>query len=309
MEAVMHVTIEHTDDSGTLLQGTARGDGASEVVKALGWRWSRALGAWFVPRSRDVAPKRPLIERTAGALREAGSVVDVQVDSTPGDRPAAEARRTERSGKRVEMLTQRSTREQATADERSAAADRITEHIPFGQPILLGHHSQAKAERTAAKVHAHRRASWEHQSKADAAAAAARTAAAGPGARHDPVTVANRVERLSAGIRLDERRLAALEASTDQVRNGCDQSLLERLAAARADLEHWQGVRAAQLADGTATDYSRETVRPGDLVKIRGRWYTVARANAKTVAVQTERTWSDKAPWHEVQDHRGASPA
>ena len=65
----MTLTIEHTEAEGTLLHGTSRGDGSAEVVKRLGWRWGRSIGMWFVPRSRDAAPKRPLIEQTADQLR------------------------------------------------------------------------------------------------------------------------------------------------------------------------------------------------------------------------------------------------
>ena len=93
----MTLTIEHTEAEGTLLLGTSRGDGSAEVVKALGWRWGRSIGLWFVPRSRDTAPKRPLIEQTARQLREAGFEVEVSIDTTTGDREAAEARRAERA--------------------------------------------------------------------------------------------------------------------------------------------------------------------------------------------------------------------
>src|SRR5690606_6533461 len=82
------------------------------------------------------------------------------------------------------------------------------------------------------------------------------------------------------------------------------QSVEDRLAIDRADLEHWKQIRADQIASGEATDYSRDTVAVGDLVKIRGYWRTVARANAKTVSVETGYSWTDKTPWHEVQDHR-----
>ena len=89
----MTLTIEHTEAEGTLLLGTSRGDGSAEVVKALGWRWGRSIGLWFVPRSRDTAPKRPLIEQTARQLREAGFEVEVSIDTTTGDRAAMEPRR------------------------------------------------------------------------------------------------------------------------------------------------------------------------------------------------------------------------
>ncbi|GAA5033250.1 hypothetical protein [Actinopolymorpha pittospori] len=66
-------------------------------------------------------------------------------------------------------------------------------------------------------------------------------------------------------------------------------------------------VRAEQIGDGVATNYGRESVTSGDLVKIRGHWRKVVRANVKTVSVETDYSWTEKAPRHEVQDHRGAT--
>lgn len=295
----MTLTIEHTEAEGTLLHGTSRGDGSAEVVKRLGWRWGRSIGMWFVPRSRDAAPKRPLIEQTADQLRAAGFEVEVSIDTTTGDREQAEKRRAERSQARVGRLEDRAAREQAKADQRYAASRKIADGIPFGQPILLGHHSQARAERDARKIRSHMDASLEHQARADQAAAAAASAAATTGHRHNPVTVANRIERLGADIRRMERSLAQSVAAGHP-----RQDLEDQLAIDRADLEHWMQVRADQLATGQATNYSRENVAVGDLVKIGGSWHTVARCNAKTVAVQTGYSWTNKAPWYKVQDHR-----
>lgn len=209
---VMSLTIEHTEAEGTLLLGTYRGDGSAEVAKALGWRWGRSIGLWFIPRSRDTAPRRPLIEQTAARLREAGFTVDVSIDSTPGDRSAAEERKADRASARAERLQGRAEREEAKAEERYAASRQIADGIPFGQPILLGHHSQARAERDARRIRQHMDASIGHQQRANADRAAAATAAAATVARHSPVIVANRIERLGAEIRRTERSLAALAA-------------------------------------------------------------------------------------------------
>lgn len=79
----------------------------------------------------------------------------------------------------------------------------------------------------------------------------------------------------------------------------------ERLAAHRADLAHWQAVRARQVAEGTATDFGRHNVAAGDRVRVRDVWYPVVRANVKTVTVFGmfgPRT----TPWHEVQAHQQA---
>ncbi|MBO9045805.1 hypothetical protein JG550_000227 [Curtobacterium flaccumfaciens pv. flaccumfaciens] len=61
-------------------------------------------------------------------------------------------------------------------------------------------------------------------------------------------------------------------------------------------------MRAAQVESGTATGYSRETVKKGDRVKVRGHWYDFVRVNAKSVSVQTPYSWTDTVPYAELQD-------
>ena len=300
----MTLTIEHTEAEGTLLVGTARGDGSADVVKALGWRWGRNLGLWFIPRSRDTAPKRALIERSAQALREAGFTVEVSIDATVGDREEAEARREQRADERTDRLAERAEREQTQANARYAAARDLADRIPFGQPILLGHHSQGRAQRDAAKIRGGFDASLAHQRQADDLSRARDIAAAATDARNNPVTVANRIDKLAADIRRDERALTAYDATNSDTQTLYRLTLTDRLAVARADLEHWQAVRAHQISTGAATHYGPQTVKPGDLVKIRESWRRVVRANAKTVSVETPYSWTDKAPWQEVQDHR-----
>nr|WP_281496971.1 DUF3560 domain-containing protein [Ornithinimicrobium sp. F0845] len=298
------MSIEHTEAEGTLLHGTARGDGSAEVVKGLGWRWGRSIGSWYLPRSRDVPPRRPLIETTAQRLREAGHEVEVSIDTTLQDRGEREQRITQLSQNRVDRLESRADQEEDLSEQRYAAYRQISDHIPLGQPILLGHHSQARAERDHRRMGSHMDASVEHQRQANEARAAANSAQANQRHRRAPVTVANRIERLGADVRRLERTLAGMNAHGVPEENGHRQSVEDRLAIDRADLEHWKQVRADQIASGEATDYSRDTVAVGDLVKIRGSWRTVARANAKTVSVETGYSWTDKAPWHAVQDHR-----
>ncbi|WP_198418979.1 hypothetical protein [Cryobacterium sp. TMT3-29-2] len=63
-------------------------------------------------------------------------------------------------------------------------------------------------------------------------------------------------------------------------------------------------MRTAQIESGTATGYDRSTVKKGDRVKIRGQWREVVRANPKTVSVSTGYTWTDTAPYAEIQQHQ-----
>jgi Domain of unknown function (DUF3560) len=291
--------IEHSDAEGTLLVGTSRGDGTAEVVKALGWRWGRSIDRWFVPRSRAVAPKRELIRRTAEALEASGHEVEVLIDSTPQDRAQVEARRAEQATTRAAHLQDRASAHHDRAQQAWAAGDELADRIPFGQPILVGHHSQRRAERDAARIRRSIDQAAEHHRRAVEDERAAQAASAVADARQAPVTVANRVRRLETEIRQAERRLQDADVDSDWA-----QSVRDHLDHARTDLEYWQRIRTQQIADGTATDYGRDTVKAGDEVKIRGGWYRVARANLKTVTVQTEHSWTQAAPWHEVQYHR-----
>ncbi|WP_380156291.1 DUF3560 domain-containing protein [Kineococcus sp. R86509] len=252
------------------------------------------------------------------------------------------------SAARADRLDERAQRHEQVAADRYAAARGIADGIPLGQPILVGHHSEGRARRDAARMGAHMDASVEHTDAAEEARRAARIAAAATDARNNPVTVANRVERLSVRVRGEEKALAhcvravaageaaaaALSAAGGpdpdpdagqvqpgrprvgesaqeaRVRYGLNMAaqavrVEERLAAHRADLAHWQAVRARQVAEGTATDFGRHNVAAGDRVRVRDVWYPVVRANVKTVTVFGmfgPRT----TPWHEVQAHEKA---
>lgn len=84
------ITLTHTPADGTLADGTSRGDTAGTVLKANRFRFSRNLGMWYLPHSRDKSANTALIERTAAALREAGHSVEPPSTTT---RPAPSPKR------------------------------------------------------------------------------------------------------------------------------------------------------------------------------------------------------------------------
>lgn len=310
------LTITHTPAEGTLIEGTAKGDGTAAVLKAQGWRWGRSIGAWFVPHSRDKTPKRHVITPTAEALKAAGHAVTVILDGTEPDPAEVEARKVQRESERAEAMAAKAERKRAKAEQAHARDERAHEALPpAGEPIKLGHHSEGRHRR------AHERA-WrtmgqavEADREAARAARAADVAARATAARHNPLTVANRIEKFAAEVRALERSMRGRTVWIEDGEGGArlevrrpEGAHLARLTAERdgraADLAYWQGIRDEQIANGEATNYGPETVSKGDAVKIRGRWHRVARANTKSVSVETGYSWTDRSPWHEVQDHR-----
>ena len=116
------ITITHTPAEGTLLQGTAKGDGTNLVLKTDGrcWRWSTHLGAWYVPRSRDTAPRTALIADTAQKLRAAGHTVTVTIDAGRRGTTDIEADKADRQQDRADALADKAARRAAARMPRSS---------------------------------------------------------------------------------------------------------------------------------------------------------------------------------------------
>ncbi len=134
MQNSTDVTITHTAADGTLAEGDPRPH--QQHLKSAGFRWSRNLGAWYLPSSRDRAPRRDVIARAADGLRSAGLTVEVTVDEAARPVAEREADAAARSASRAAGLDAKATRLGAIADETIAAARARADMIPLGQPIL-----------------------------------------------------------------------------------------------------------------------------------------------------------------------------
>lgn len=304
--------ITHTVTEGTLLDGTIRGDGSAEVIKPLGWRWSRTLSCWYLPRSRDRRAEQPRIENTRRALTGAGFTVTVTVDDTMPPIADLEQSRIERQQTRVDRLTERSGRATAAADAATQAAHRAVHQIPpGGEPIKVGHHSEKRHRRAFDRAETAINASIAADSKARAASDRLAAAAHTTSSRYAPQTVANRITALTAEIRATQRRLDGYTSGhgvyslpIPAAAGAAREQLLEQLADQQEELRYWEQIRGDQIAAGTATNYSRTDIAAGDLVKISNRWRRVVRANKTTVSVETGYSWTERAPYSAIQDHR-----
>lgn len=288
------ITITHTAQSGTLAEGTSRGDTAGPILKACGWRWGRSIGAWYVPRSRDTRPRRDLITATVAQLQEAGYEVAVEIDDTTRPTAEVEADRRAHAAERAEALAAKAERVRVAADASYTAAHELAERMPLGQPILVGHHSERSMRAAYDKIGRSYDKAFEADNDAQEAERRAEVAAHTSGARYAPHTVANRIDKLAADQRRAERagRTTAAAELADQV-------------------DYWRGVRAQQIADGLAADIRPDQVKPGDFARIGRRWHPVIRVSAKSVTL----TYSElpgipqRLPWHALDAIRSTEEA
>lgn len=73
----------------------------------------------------------------------------------------------DRKQARIDRLSERADKAADRSQAARAKAAAITDHIPLGQPILVGHHSEGRMRRDLAKVQRHHHTEHEEGQKAD----------------------------------------------------------------------------------------------------------------------------------------------
>lgn len=207
----MSITITHTPEEGTLLDGDPRPH--QQLVKDAGFRWSRSVG-WYVRGSRDRRPQMHRINQAAEALRGVGFEVTIEIDETV--RPAAEreAALNERLVDRQDALDAKADRKGSEADALLGRAQEMASIIPLGQPILVGHHSEKRDRNFRAKINRTYDRGFEAHGEAKEAERKAEASRSNQDHRESLGASLRRIEKLEADARLIERRLAGKPCPT-----------------------------------------------------------------------------------------------
>lgn len=320
----MTIAIVHSAAEGTLVHGTTRGDGTNIILKTAGFRWFRTLGVWGIAGSRDRQPNRYKIDRAADALRAAGHDVSIEIDDTHRPTAEAEADRAQRQNQRVEGLNAKADRKAAVAEAAWEAEQRAVEALPpGGEPIKIGHHSERRHRNAIARAHDATRRAIDATNLAHQASGRAQAASSTTAHRYNPVTVKNRIEKLEAEQRGDQRildghrRVVARSATHEYVdefgpaTGPYRDQVIARMAQRNDQVTYWKAVYADLQAAGVASLHSRDSISKGDLVKYRGHWYPVVRVNSKTVSVRMHElaSWANRIGYHEISGHRPATAA
>lgn len=274
------ITITHTRADGTLLEGSCKGDGVLELVRPHGFRWFPSLGCLGIPRSRDKRAQQWRIDAAKAALEAAGWTVEVTIDE--GIRRSfadAEADRAERAEDRAERYEQRAERAQAASDGARDRVQRISDGIPVGQPILVGHHSERRARRDVERIDSGMRRSISEGERAGYWAARAEAAGDYARFRNSPPVTLRRIDKLEADRRGVLRSLEGCEEGS-----ACAEELVRRRDELDEQLAYWRHVVAKAEADGFKV-WSRADFKKGDFVRYRNTWYEVLRVNAKSVTI------------------------
>jgi hypothetical protein len=318
------LAITHTPEDGTTLEGTTREDDLYRWLRSQGWNYRRSVGDFRLQGSPNKPAKRHAINRTAEGLRERGFDVHIAIDDTVRSFADAEADRAANAEVRAERLEARSTRLSTAADNREHAGRRVLDGIPLGQPYLVDHPGYAADRNRRERAFANLEKAAELGNLAERVAEQAKTASNHMAYRHHPETVVNRINQFEAEQRGIAREVARGDA-IDQLYSGADEARRQQLReqqgvvpftaehrhqlAVRAEwlaeqLRGWRAVREQQIADGEATNYTKDTFAKGDFVQRRGDWYPVLKVNTVSVTVPSPSGgWTATVRFEHITDH------
>jgi hypothetical protein len=316
--APARATVDHSGD-GTLLSIERSDTAAREAAKAAGFRWSGALGSWYLPRNWSESTRRQKVAQLQQTLGHGTVHLN---DSGPGATTTAaerEAAARAHAADRADRMDARAQRASAEADRRFGAAHQISDGIPMGQPILVGHHSQRRHERDIARIHSNMGKGVEAMQEAERAQAAAENARRTV-AGDSPLLRLRRIERNQAELRKIDRTLAEhstaqkiiggekYNAASPSARATVDRMLQPsdhhaRLTAMRTQLADEIAHDQAQVEASGHKTISAADIKAGDIIHYRGRGHIVKKVNKTTVSVPTGYSWDDKVPVHQIQRH------
>jgi hypothetical protein len=314
------ITISYTPTDGVLVDGDPRPH--QKALQDNGFRWFRSLRCWGMSGTRDrhLSPNRRWrIDQAAQALRAAGFEVVLDLDETARLAPTAEReqRAAARAQERQDRLEDRTERLAGQADARLRAAHEEADAIPFGQPILVGHHSERGHRRALERIDRNMRKGIDLARESDRAANAADASRASRSLRESGPATMRRIAELEAEARRVDRRLTPCPTSGRRTKpqaerrtitcpgcynevtvagllvpthGGATGQWAEQLRMRRVEIDdelvYWRTHLQGLKDRGEFCQYGPADFHKDDRVKVAGGgWGTVKRVNCKSLTV------------------------
>jgi Domain of unknown function (DUF3560) len=218
----------------------------------------------------------------------------------------------EKAEARAERMEGRAEKAGKECTARNKAADAIAGVIPFGQPILVGHHSEKRHRRDLAKIDGHMRKAFEANEKRDHYERRAETARnTAEGTQYsNPAFLGRRIAEQEAEERRLLHRLEGNYAHSEA--EAISDEYQERLTGILEEVQDKLGFYRHCLATCGAKVWDKASLKGMAEVKIRGGWERIVKLNPKTVSVPnicfpeeaSQIKWALKYPYSEVQDAR-----
>ncbi len=191
------------------------------------------------------------------------------------------------SADRAEHYEDRAERAARRADAAHGKADATSSLIPFGQPILVGHHSERRHRRDLDKINSNMRKAIEEREKAERLQDRAEAAERHQEEKQDPGAIFRRLEKIRKDLESTERIIADYRPA--EMREAW-----ELAGGICTPLEEYERRRAVLAAEITRLEQALEAagglpadsidLQKGDLILIHGHLVEITRLNRKTIS-------------------------
>ena len=311
-EAPLRVVYRY--DAGILICGeTYAHRHAIKGLRTMRFKFSRRLPddcAWYVPRTRNLYVPRFKIEQVVEELREAsGTPVDIDYTAVDPDALTSmqerEADRAERADARADRFESRAGRKRDESEAAYKSAKDVAKHIPFGQPVLVGHHSEKRHRRDLETIERGYRKSFEAQAESEHLERRAQASRRASTRRQDPNFAQRRIEELKTELRgLDVTLTGEIPEGWrgHDPRGPASGEYKTQLEVRRAEIvdevAYWQ-----RLVDESGVKiWGPKDFQPGDIVGDTRSFAVVVRVNPKTLTVDypTSDSWALKVPYTDI---------
>ena len=325
------IVIRHTHQDGTLIEGSRKGDGVYQILRASNpnWWYFRSLGQIGLKHSRDKPARSRVLRKAEQALTAAGYEVAVEIDDSVRRSFAdAEAERYQQAEDRSARYDEYAGNAAARSQAALSRARTLARRFEGGQPILVGHHSEAGARRDQRRMWDAEERGHAEQGKSRYWAGRAAAAARFKDSRESVPVTLRRIAKLEADARSIQRSLARTstrpgDGTPPDTAGQHRDHLLTRAREIDEELAYWREHVAAQQADGVKV-WSRDDFTRGDFVRFGGHrtWYEVIRVNPKSVtipamiggpgravlrAAESPYDWTDTIPYDKVTGRASAA--
>lgn len=220
-------TYSPEDNKLRLYAGTRLDAETYSQVKAAGFSWA--------PRQQLFVAPMWTPQREDLLLKLCGEI---------GDEDKSLVQRATERAERFENFSESRAKDAAQAHKQ---VDAIVEHIPFGQPILVGHHSERRARKDAERIDSGMRKSIKMWDTSKYWAARAEAAILDAKYKERPDVRARRIKKLEAEERKKQRTKAESERLVTAWSNP---GLTMEDAAKIANLDHGTFLSASRRTDG-----------------------------------------------------------
>lgn len=261
-------------------------------LKANGFRWSSRQKLWY-------AKELPFRVEFLNSIATYGGEIGEKLTFAEKI-----SQKTIKAVNRAEYFEEKAEKTHKEASSLLDTAHKMADIIPFGQPILIGHHSEGRDRRYRARIDTKYQKSFETEKKAKYYEQRAQASSEFVEKTFDVGVTLRRIEKLEAELRGfyrdEDQYLARYELKLNQLSRKSLEWDENHIRPLEEEIAYWK----AKVEETGAKVWTKDDFQKGEIIKTRFGFGMVLKTNPKTVKVEfigmAKDAWEQKADFSKV---------